>query len=208
LDTYCNGAIRNLNKPIQMVLASGSNLFLEGIRRILQDTGDIKIIAEALNREEVEKYVTEMKPEFLFVDNRTLKVNTLNLLSLINKRSPDTKVIIFGNHAEDKVDSISYITEETNTAELISIVKDLNKNIQTKPITNVTKYNLTETEAKVVGLVECGLKNKEIAKRLSVGEKTVKAHLTNVFTKLGLQNRYQLIVYARQLKHKVKEKPF
>jgi two-component system, NarL family, response regulator LiaR len=191
-----------------MVLASGSNLFLEGIRRILQDTGDIKIIAEALNREEVEKYVTEMKPEFLFVDNRTLKVNTLNLLSLINKRSPDTKVIIFGNHAEDKVDSINYITEETNTSELISIVKGLSKNIQIKQIPNVTKYNLTKTEAKVVGLVESGLKNKEIAKRLSVGEKTVKAHLTNVFTKLGLQNRYQLIVYARQLKHKVKEKPF
>jgi DNA-binding NarL/FixJ family response regulator len=203
-----NGLIRNLNKPIEMVLASGSNLFLEGIRKILQDIGDIRIVAEALNCEEVEKYITEIQPGFLFIDNKTLKVNTHRLLNLITKRSPDTKVITFGNHAEEEVNSISYINKETNISELISIVKGLSKNIQTKQITDETKYNLSETEVKVIALVGSGLRNKKIAKKLSVEEKTVKAHLTRIFMKLGLHSRYQLIVYARQLKHKVNEKPF
>ena len=204
MGTYFNGAIRSLNKPIEMVLASGSNLFLEGIRKILQDAGDIRVVAEALNHEEVEKYIAEIKPEFLFVDNRTLKVNTHNLLSLITEVSPGTKVITFGNQSEGEVSSIKYITEETNTSELISTIKCLSKNIQTKQSTDETKYNLTKTEVKIVSLVECGFKNKEIAKKLSIGEKTVKAHLTHIFVKLGLQNRYQLVAHTSQIRRKVK----
>ncbi len=95
---------------------------------------------------------------------------------------------------------IKYITKETNSSELICTIKGLSKNIQTKEVADVTRYNLSKTEEKIVELVGDGLSNKEIAKRLSISEKTVKSHLTNIFMKLGLENRYQLIVYARKIK--------
>ena len=196
-----------MKKPI-MILASRSKLFLKRIRKILENEIDIKIIAESLNHEEIKKHLNTIKPEFMLLDNTTLELNIGNLSDLVNEKSPDTKVIIFDNRSESEVSSIRYITEETNTTELISTIKGLSKNIQTKQITDVTKYNLSEAEAKVIELVGYGLKNKEIAKKLSVEEKTVKAHLTRIFMKLGLHSKYQLIVYARQLKHKVKEKPF
>jgi DNA-binding NarL/FixJ family response regulator len=186
-----------------MILASRSKLFLEGIRKILENEIDVKIVTESLAHEEVKKHLTTIKPEFMLLDNTTLELNIDELSDLVNEKSPDTKIIIFGNHVEGEVNSISYITEETNISELIS-TKGLSKNIQIKQIPNVTKYNLTKTEAKVVGLVESGLKNKEIAKKLSISEKTVKTHMTHIFMKLGLQNRYQLIVYTKQLRSKVK----
>src|ERR1700739_451712 len=99
IGTYRNCSSIELGRPIEMVLASGSSLFLEGIRKILQDMGNIRVVAEALDCEEIEKYIAEIKPEFLFIDNKTLKVDTHSLSSLIIKRSPDTKIIIFGNHA-------------------------------------------------------------------------------------------------------------
>lgn len=54
-------------------------------------------------------------------------------------------------------------------------------------------------ELKVIELIASGYKNREIANKLSISEKTVKAHLTSIFKKLGLQNRYQLqlTVYKR-----------
>jgi len=65
------------------------------------------------------------------------------------------------------------------------------------------KGKLTKIEMRVMGLVATsGFNNKEIANRLSIGERTVKAHLSRVFAKLGLQSEYQLIVYSRKLKHK------
>ncbi|MBI2487506.1 MAG: response regulator transcription factor [Deltaproteobacteria bacterium] len=55
-------------------------------------------------------------------------------------------------------------------------------------------------EAKVVELIISGFRNKEIAKKLSITEGTVKSHLTSIFMKLGLQSRYQLMVYGRKLR--------
>jgi DNA-binding NarL/FixJ family response regulator len=182
-----------LNKSIRIVLASRSKPFLEGTRKILENEGVIKVIAEASNQEAIGKYLAETKPNFLFLDNRILKLDIHKLYDLINKRSPDTRVIVFDSHTE------------TDVLDLIYTIKSLSKTIQTKKIAEVAKHKLTRTEIKIVKLlVEGGFSNKEIAKKLSIGEKTVKFHLHHIFKKLGLQNRYQLIAYARQLRDKIK----
>jgi DNA-binding NarL/FixJ family response regulator len=125
MSTYCNSSSIKLRRPIQMVLASESKLFLEGFRKILEDADGIRIVVETSNREGVEKYIMETKPEFLFLDNRTLELNIHELLSLITKNSPDTKVILFDNHTEEEVKFMIHVTKETNSSELICIIKNL-----------------------------------------------------------------------------------
>lgn len=63
------------NRTIQIALASGSGFFLEGIRNILRDENCITILSEASNVKEVERHLIETKPDFLFLDNRTIKIN-------------------------------------------------------------------------------------------------------------------------------------
>ncbi len=188
-----------LNKCIQMVLASNSLLFIDGMSRIIENEGNINIAAQASDPKEVEKCIVEIKPGFLFLDNTTLDLNINRLLNIIKKRSPNTRVILFGDQDQDRPlsSNITYITKKINSTELINIIKNLSKD----PLLGETPIDIkrkpTKMEMRIIELVVAGLSNKEIAKKLSISEKTVKAHLTNIFMKLGLRNRYQLIVWKK-----------
>lgn len=189
------------SKYIQMVLASNSSLFLDGMGRIIENEGNIKIAAQASNPKEVEKCLVEIKPGFLFIDNTTLDLNIDKLLNIIKKKSPGTRIILFDDQNEVRSNSpnITYITKKINSSDLINTIKNLSRGSlprEATPIDNI-KRKPTKMEMKIIGLVVAGLSNKEIAKKLSISEKTVKAHLTNIFIKLGLRNRYQLIVWRK-----------
>lgn len=188
-----------LNKCIQMVLASNSLLFMDGMSRIIGNEGNIKIAAQASDPKEVEKCIVEIKPGFLFLDNTTLDLNVNRLLNIIKKRSPNTRVILFGDQDQDRPVSsnITYITKKINSTELINIIKNLSKDHLLGETPIDIKRKPTKMEMRIIELVAAGLSNKEIAKKLSISEKTVKAHLTNIFMKLGLRNRYQLIVWKK-----------
>ena len=191
---------------IRVVIASSSNLFLEGIRRILQGERDIRTVAEASNPKDIEKHVTDLRPTLLFVDNRMLNLDIYDLLKLIERKSPNTRVILLGEQGEEQVDSpnITYITKETGSSELISIIRRKKADESSKKRSDDVKDRLTKTELKVIELIINGYSNKEIASKLSISEKTVKAHLTSIFMKLNLENRYQLIVYGTQLKRRAR----
>ena len=82
--------------------------------------------------------------------------------------------------------------------------KRTDKNGQAEETKDLEKYPLTRAEIEIIGLIECGFSNKEIAKLLSKSEQTVKYHLTNVYAKLHIKNRYQLIVYVKGLGNRYK----
>lgn len=187
-----------LTECIQIVLASNSKLFLDGMARILEYEGNIKIASQASDLKEVEKCLAEMKPRFIFLDNTTLDLDTDHLLNIIKKKNPETRIILFGNQEQVTTTSpnLTYITKNINSSDLINIIKNMNKNHLSKKAVPLDKIEPkpTKSEAKIIGLVVAGLSNKDIAKKLSISEKTVKAHLTNIYTKFALRNRYELIV--------------
>jgi len=199
----------NPNETIKIVLASSSRLFIEGMRRILAGEKEIEIVAEVSNPSDIQKYALELKPQFLFIDNRMLSMNIQKLLSFIGKKAPDVYFIVMNNQNEylHELDltNITYVTKEMDSTELIKIIKkgkSLNKTGSGKA--DKVDDKITRMESKVIELIAQGHSNKEIASRLSISEKTVKAHLTNIFMKLNLENRYQLIVYGAQLKRRVR----
>ena len=73
------------------------------------------------------------------------------------------------------------------------------KNERTEKIKDLEKYSFTRAEIAIIDLLEGGFSNKEIAKILLKSEKTIKSHLTNIYTKLSTKNRYQLIIYLKRL---------
>ena len=199
----------NSKETIKIVLASSSRLFIEGIRRILAGEKEIEIVAEVSNPNDIQKYTLELKPEFLFIDNRMLSMDIQKLLSLISKKLPDVYFIVMNNQSEypPELDltNITYVTKEMDSSDLIKIIKkgkSLNREVSGKA--DKVGDKITRMESKVIELIAQGYSNKEIASRLSISEKTVKAHLTNIFMKLNLENRYQLIVYGAQHKRRAR----
>lgn len=186
-----------MNKPIQIILASNSKLFLEGMESILEEDYDIRVAAKVSSYEELVIHVTEIKPKFLFLDNRTLEIDIHKILSLVDEEVIDIKVILLGKENEERMSfpNVIYLNRETSSSELIHAIKGIQT--KKKDVSSDDRNKPTNTEKKIIKLVGDGSSNREIAKKLSISEKTVKAHLTNIYTKLGIQNRYQLIVYAK-----------
>ena len=189
----------------KVVLASSSRLFLEGIRRILEGENHIQIAAEVSNPKDIEKYVTEIKPGFIFIDNRILNLDIEKIVTMMTKKCPDSKVILLDNQTElePNFSNVIHVTKESSSSELIDIIKSKSSDKSLPTKTDGTN-KLTKMESKVIELIVGGFSNKEIANKLSISDKTVKAHLTNIFMKLNIENRYQLIVYGTQNKRRVR----
>ncbi|HEX3036332.1 MAG TPA: response regulator transcription factor [Thermodesulfobacteriota bacterium] len=202
MEVYYSRSNTNLNKPIRIILASCSKLFLEGVHKILENDSDIKIVDKVSSYKELKACLGQIKPEFLFFDNRTLEVSIHELCKLIGKKSANTKVVLFRNQVENEIkfSNVQFVTEKTTSFDLMRFIKGgiPNNNGQIQEFGDINNNELTITEVKVLGLVGAGYSNKEIAKSLLITERTAKCHLNNLFKKLGLHNRYQLIVYVRR----------
>jgi len=194
-----------INEMTKVVLASSSRLFLEGIRRILEGENHIQIAAEVSNPKDIEKYVTEIKPGFIFIDNRILNLDIEKIVTMMTKKCPDSKVILLDNQTElePNFSNVIHVTKESSSSELIDIIKSKSSD-KSLPTKKDGTNKLTKMESKVIELIVGGFSNKEIANKLSISDKTVKAHLTNIFMKLNIENRYQLIVYGTQNKRRVR----
>jgi DNA-binding NarL/FixJ family response regulator len=198
------GVIMNGGKSLKLGLVSNSGFLLEGLRRILQDQSDIEIIFEATGLDVAVERIRNTVADILFIDNRIVGNDNQRLLGRVNRISPLTKIIMFDVKDGQESDSLNviHINKETDSFELIHILKAafLNQVVPENKTGGMGKEKvlLSKGEIKVLELVANGLSNKEIARKLSIREKTVKAHLTSIFDKLELRSRYQLIAYRRR----------
>lgn len=191
--------------PTKVLLASSSLIFLEGIHKIFEGEENIEVVMEATNLHEIENNAHKFKPEIVFIDNRVLCLNIPKLHKSITLKSPHTKIILLSDRDENAPDlpNVVHISKHTNYKDLIKLIKGENiaEGAGQTRMPDV-KHKLTGRELEIIKLIAGGLNNKKIASKLSISEKTVKAHLTNIFTKLDIKNRYELILYAKKLENK------
>jgi chemotaxis response regulator CheB len=111
------------------MLASNSKFLLEGIHKILEDRQDLKIVAEAHNLEEIHVYFVRIKPDFLFLDNRTFGLDIHKLLAFIIDNNPSSKVILLNGRDKEKHNCPNLISvdNKTHTKDLIKIIKSNKK---------------------------------------------------------------------------------
>ncbi len=201
--------------PITLMLVT-STLVLDGIRKILEPVEEIRITAESSNRLELIPIVQQNKPHVLFIDTAIPNLGILEMLASIKESSRDTKVIILLHNLDEDfiINAISsgvhgFLTSTSNAEQFVQAIKTVSKNeiwLDIKTLTNIItrlvptrnnlkflKSNLTNREEEIVKLVVQGLSNKQISKKLIISENTVKNHLTNIFNKIGITSRSQLI---------------
>jgi len=191
------------NKVIEILLVSDSKLFIDGLRKILESEEGIKVTAEFSDIKEVTAFMNESEPNYIFLDQRVPDSHIEKFLHSKNIKSTSTKIILLAEEERYENSPYNFITVNQNTSarELIDIIKN-NRNIQ-----NDSKYidalfkrstiNVTKTESRITNLIASGHTNKEIAGKLKVSEKTIKAHVTSIFIKLNIKNRYQLMIYGK-----------
>ncbi len=192
---------------IEILIISESKLLIDGIRKILEPELFIKVIADLSEIKQVQSFMDENEPDYIFLDKRVQDPGIEKFLLTKKIKSKGTEVILLSDENDKNPGSFITVNQSTSAAELVDIIKNNRKIHKDSIVKNIIikepETNVTKTESRIINLVTSGHTNKEIAEKLKVSEKTIKAHVTSIFTKLNLQNRYQLMVYGRRKAKKV-----
>ena len=211
--------------PIKVVIADDHVLFREGLKRILSLERDILVIGEAANCAEAVEATARLRPDVLLMDLKMPAGDAVESLVKIAEKSPMTKAIIRTAHSEDesvlstaKNRARGYVLKGISVPTLIEAIKKVNAGeiwvdpelpagvdferiakaltLDVGPPANQTLNGLTKRELEILQLVAEGLSNEEIGKKIFISKKTVKTHLTNIFDKLQVNNRFKAALWV------------
>jgi len=197
-----------------------------GLRMIIENHMGMMVVGEAENRRESLNAIANETPDIILLDLDLGDENGLDLLPELLAAVPDARIILLTGLRDPEVqrraillgamglvskqkaaDTVIRAIEKVYAGEVwldrAMIASILNDRVNTSGATDQSVEaqriaKLTEREREVIQLIGEGIKNRQIAARLYISEATVRHHLTSVFAKLGVADRFELVIYAFQ----------
>lgn len=203
-----------------ILLVDDHPMALEGIKEILKEEPEFRIVAEATSGEEAVEKVSKLQPDVVLMDIHLPDMNGKEATRLIKKACPTVKIIMVtvSDNIVDLFESIKngaqgYLIKNLEHDSWIPYIKSIIRDeaeidnvFATKMLKEFSSADrmkfvgeeeeLSNREKEILILVAKGLTNKEISIKLEISEYTVKNHLKSIFQKLHVQNRVQLANYA------------
>lgn len=207
---------------IRVIIADDHSMVREGLKQLIELEEDIRVIDQAGNGEEVVQKVLEKKPNVVLMDLNMPILNGIDAVKILKEKHCQSKIIMLTIHNEVEylfktveIGIDGYILKDSEAEVLMKAIRTVyhgesyiqpNMAAQLVKKMNRMKNNfdekvdikseLTKREVEVLQLITEGLLNKEIAQALSISEKTVKNHVSNIFRKINVCDRTQAAVYA------------
>jgi len=192
----------------------------EGLKLILETNELFQVIGEAENGKAALEFIENQPPDVILMDLNMPVMSGLETMKQLNERKVFIPVIILTTYNEDELmirgiqlGAKGYLLKDTGRENLFRTIESairgetllqpeiMNKIISSKEKTSKVKTpfeesNLTEKELFILKAAAKGYRNKEIAFDMGIAERTVKAHLTNIFNKLGVNTRTEAVAIA------------
>ena len=199
---------------ISVLLTDDHQVVRQGIRMVLDLDPELEVVGEASNGEEALHHAHRLKPDVVLMDLVMPVMDGVKATGEIRRELPDTEVVALTSVLEDasvtgavKAGAIGYLLKNTGGDELCQAIKaaaagqvQLAPEAAARLMREVripeTPEALTERETEVLKLLAQGQANKQIARSLYIGEKTVKTHVRKILMKLGVRSRTQAALYA------------
>lgn len=206
---------------INLILADDHAIVRKGLKMILEEAGDIEIVAEVSDGLEAVKKVAELSPDLIIIDISMPNLNGIQATRQIKRKNPNTRILILSRHKNDEyvLQSIragadGYLIKNSAPSELINAVysvyndkgylspfisKIIIDDYFSKPEKSSGKDEqslLSEREHEVLQLLVEGRSTKDIANKLFISVNTVATHREHIFDKLNLKNIVELTLYA------------
>jgi NarL family two-component system response regulator LiaR len=189
-----------------------------GVRGLLLTEPEMELVGEASNGIEAVENVLALKPDVILLDLHMPEKDGVEAISEIRAGMPDARILVLTSFATDedvfpaiKAGALGYLLKDSSPQELLRAIRDVYngqvsldpavaqkvmQELRQPPKQPLTEEPLTQREVEILKLVAEGLTNQEIADRLVVSERTVRAHVSNILAKLHLANRTQAALYA------------
>jgi DNA-binding NarL/FixJ family response regulator len=201
---------------IRVLVVDDHMVVRSGLEQLLATTDDIELVGTAANGLDAITQVETLHPDVVLMDLSMPQLDGVEATRHISERHPNSRVLVLTSFSDQTriLDALSagadgYLLKHADPddiAEAIRVVHAGGSPLDPKAARTLlesrrTRQNLpqlTEREREVLLLVRDGLANKQIARRLGIAERTVKAHLTSVFQRLGVTDRTQAAVWASE----------
>ncbi|HYI15262.1 MAG TPA: response regulator transcription factor [Thermomicrobiales bacterium] len=203
--------------PIRILIADDHSVVRQGLKMFLALDPELEVIGEAENGAEAVRLAGELRPDVVLMDLLMPVMDGITAIENIRATLPDIEVLAVTSVLEDtaviraiRAGAIGYMLKDTQADELCRAIKaaaagqvQLSPEAASRLLREVrapeSPEALTDRETDVLRLLARGLANKEIAQQLSIGEKTVKTHVSHILSKLGVASRTQAALYAARV---------
>jgi len=211
---------------IRVLITDDHLIVREGLQLILETSDEIEVIGEAEDGREALRLAGELQPDVVLMDLQMPGMDGLMAIEHLQREQPDVAIVILTTYNEDEMmlkglqlGARGYLLKDTDRQTLLDTIRAaaggealLKPEILQRVLAYREKTNLTaparqknqsilsptKREMEVLQAAAQGERNKEIAVRLGISERTVKAHLTSVYNKLGVDSRAAAIAIAAQ----------
>jgi DNA-binding NarL/FixJ family response regulator len=212
---------------IRVLLVDDQALFREGLETLLSVHKDIQVVGQASNGQEAVEVAAQVLPDVALMDVRMPILNGVRATRRLKRALPECRVIVLTTFDDDeyvfdalRAGAVGYLLKDVASARLVEAIRAtargesiLEPSVAAKVIAEFTRVSsmvpsaqmeqlvepLSERELEVLAGIARGYSNKEIASQLYIAEGTVKNHVTHILGKLGVRDRTQAALKAREL---------
>jgi len=201
---------------IRVLLCDDHAVVREGLARLLDRTEGIEVVGSAADGAEAVATAVEVRPDVVLMDLSMPNVDGIAATRRIVAEAPGANVVVLTSFSDntrihDALDAgaLGYLLKDADASEVVRAIRAAARGespldprvaraVRARGTMPAALSGLTTREREVLALLGTGLPNKAIARRLGISEATVKAHLTRVFRQIGVTDRTQAAIWARE----------
>lgn len=211
-----------MSEKIRVLLADDHVVLRQGTAALLASEEDIEVVGQASDGREAVELAHQLKPDIVVMDVRMPELSGIDATRKIRRASPSVQVLVLTAHDDDQyvfalleAGASGYLLKTAPVSKLVAAIRQveagespLSPSIARKIVVRMSNQEeesspageendvemLTSRELEVLQLLARGMSNRQIAEKLVISDRTVQAHLTNIFAKMGISSRLEAVL--------------
>jgi len=206
------------DSAITVLIIDDHEIVRKGIRSLLDTEEGIEVVGEAANGEEGVAAAADLEPRVILMDLMMPRMDGVEAIRRIHSRQPRSRILVLTSFGSDdklfpaiKAGALGYLLKEAGSDDLVKAIRlaaagqtALDPSVARRLLREFSREHavlpptdpLTDREVEVIRELAMGYSNAKIAGRLYISEATVRTHVSNILSKLHLENRTQAALYA------------
>lgn len=203
------------DRPVRVLVVDDQTLFREALTTLLEVHEEVEVVSAAADGAEALELVARLRPDVVLMDLRMPVLDGVATTQRLRVEHPDVRVLVLTTFDGDdevfpalRAGAVGYLLKDADPDDVLQGIRAVSRGespIHPKAARtllgrrgNGAPVQLTTRETEILRLVKDGLANKQIARRLQISERTVKAHLTSAFARIGVSDRTQAALWAER----------